>query len=319
MTRFRRGLLFCFGLATLWLLVCAVVGVKAAEWVLHPGRKAVSPGMQAEAAAMAKRDEATLANVSISADDGVRLSGWAMRPIHGNGKAVILLHGQADNRAGMLVPAEVLLRHGYLVLLPDSRAQGMSGGEIPTYGIKESGDIRDWFAWLKQTEGAGCVDGLGNSMGAAQVLQSLGTVPGFCAVVAESPYANFRSSSFDRLEERFHVGDRAGRTALWPAVEFGLLYGRWKYGVDLSRVRPDEAVAASHVPVLLIHGQQDTTLLPRNSRTIVERSRGHNANVALWEPREAEHCGAAGAEPEEYERRVVGWFDAHDGAVAGAR
>ena len=90
-----------------------------------------------------------------------------------------------------------------------------------------------------------------------------------------------------------------------------MLYARWKYGVDLEEASPENAVAASSVPVLLIHGRKDTNLPPRHSETIVARSSSRTPPVVLWEPAEAGHCGAAGAEPAEFERRVVGWFGSH--------
>ena len=40
-----------------------------------------------------------------------------------------------------------------------------------------------------------------------------------------------------------------------------------------------------------------------------------NPKVVLWEPAMANHCGAAAAEPGEYERRVVGWFIDHESAA----
>jgi pimeloyl-ACP methyl ester carboxylesterase len=229
---------------------------------------------------------------------------------------VILLHGHTDNRAGMLGNANLLLRHGYSVLLPDARAHGTSGGEMATYGVKEAADVRLWFDWLRQSQTPRCIDGLGESMGAALVLQSLRTTPGFCAVVAESPFASFREASYDRLREKLHAGAWAGRTILRPVVEAGFLYARWKYGVDLGQASPENAVAASRVPVLLIHGLKDTNLPPRHSEGIQRHSASRNPKVVLWEPAEAGHCGAAGAEPEEYERRVIGWFQRHGSAEA---
>ena len=134
--------------------------------------------------------------------------------------------------------------------------------------------------------------------------------------MAESSFASFREASYDRLGEKLHAGAWAGRTLLRPAVETGLLYARWKYGVDFEQASPENVVAASQVPVLLIHGKRDTNLPPRHSEMIRSRSRGRGPAVALWEPAEAGHCGAAGAEPEEFERRVIGWFESHDAAKA---
>jgi len=211
----------------------------------------------------------------------------------------------------MIGAAQLLLRHGYSVLLPDARAHGSSDGAVATYGLREADDIRRWFDWLQQTQGPHCVDGLGDSMGAAQLLESLSDEPKFCAVVAESPFANFREASYDRKGQEVGAGPWAGRTLLRPAVEMGILYARLKYGVDLSRAAPDAAVKASQVPVLLIHGRMDNNLPPRHSELIVGRNHSHNPQVVLWEPRDAGHCGASGAEPAEYARRVIGWFDAH--------
>jgi dipeptidyl aminopeptidase/acylaminoacyl peptidase len=270
-------------------------------------------GQRAEALAqtIAARNHAELSEVAITASDGATLRGWSIRPLQGNGDAVILLHGVADNRMGVLGNADLLLRHGYAVLLPDARAHGTSGGYLATYGIKEADDIRRWFNWIQQSESPHCIDGLGESMGAAQLLQSLSTTPGFCAVVAESPFASFREASYDRLAKRLGAGAWLGRTLLRPAVEAGWLYARWKYKVDFEQSSPQNAVAASSVPVLLIHGLKDTNLPPRHSEMIMARSSSRKPAVVLWEPAEAKHTGAAAAEPEEFERRLIGWFAGH--------
>jgi dipeptidyl aminopeptidase/acylaminoacyl peptidase len=149
-------------------------------------------------------------------------------------------------------------------------------------------------------------------MGAAILLESLKTTPGFCAAVAESPFASFREASYDRLDQWSGTGPWLGQTLVRPTVETGLLYARWRYGVDLGQDSPENAVAASNVPVLLIDGLKDTNLPPRNVEMILERSASRGAAVVLWEPAEAGHTGAVAAEPLEYERRVVGWFQSHE-------
>jgi dipeptidyl aminopeptidase/acylaminoacyl peptidase len=311
MKKMRTCLRWTAALVAVWLVVSAAVGILAAELALHPGRRALGPQDEERAQAVAARNHAQWAEVSVAGDDGATLRGWSIRPLRANGDAVILLHGHTDNRAGMLGNADLLLRHGYAVLLPDARAHGASGGNLATYGVKEAGDVRRWFDWIERTEAPRCIDGLGESMGAAQLLQSLRTTPGFCAVVAESSFASFREASYDRMGEKMNAGAWAGRTLLRPAIEAGLLYTRFRYGVDLEQASPENAVAASLVPVLLIHGRKDANLPPRHSERILARSFSHGPAVVLWEPAEAEHCGAAGAEPEEFERRVIGWFESH--------
>jgi uncharacterized protein len=87
------------------------------------------------AEAIASRFGAALQDVSVTAPNDVQLQAWYARPAKPSGNAVILIHGIGDNRQGMMGFAELLLSRGYAVLVPDSRAQGTSGGRFPTYGV----------------------------------------------------------------------------------------------------------------------------------------------------------------------------------------
>jgi fermentation-respiration switch protein FrsA (DUF1100 family) len=306
--RVRFPLIILGASIAVWLVLCAAIGVLATEGALHPPRLALDAERYQRAVDIAAENHADLRDVEISASDGAKLRAWSIRPATGNGDAVILLHGLSDNRAGMLGPAQMLLRHGYTVLLPDARAHGMSGGPIATYGVLEADDIRRWFEWLRKDQAPRCIDGVGDSMGAAELLQSLDMEPGFCAVAAESPFASFREAAYDRLGQQFSTGPWLGRTLLLPVFGIGMEYAWLRYGVDLRDAAPAKSVAKTGVPVLLIHGLADTNLPPRHS----EMMKAAVPAVVLWEPFGADHCGASIAAPAEYERKVVGWFRSHD-------
>jgi uncharacterized protein len=290
-----------------WLLSTAAIGIVAADSALHIPRKQIGPGDEALAQTIGAHNLAAMNNVAIRAEDGVTLRAWNFIPHSGNGNAVILLHGQGDNRAGMLGNADLFLRHGYSVLLPDARAHGDSGGSITTYGVKEKDDLVLWYNWFEHSQAPRCIYGLGESMGAAVLLQTIAIEPGFCAVIAESSFSSFREAAYIRLGEGFHTGPWLGRTVLRPAVEAGLFYTRVRYGVDLALASPINAVASSRVPIFLIHGLADTNIPPYNS----ERMKAANPAVMLWEPADAGHCGAAEAEPDRYEQLVTTWFESH--------
>jgi uncharacterized protein len=290
-----------------WLLSTAAIGVVAVEGALHIPRKPLERADEEFAHGISVRNHAAMNDVSIRADDEVTLRAWSFIPQVGNGNAVILLHGQGDNRAGMLGNADLFLQHGYSVLLPDERAHGDSGGSITTYGVEEKGDLVRWYNWLEQSEAPHCIYGLGESMGAAVLLQTIAKEPGFCAVVAESSFSSFREAAYVRMGEGLRTGPWLGRTLLRPAVEAGLIYARLKYGVDLATASPINAVASSRVPIFLIHGLADTNIPPYNS----ERMKTANSAIKLWEPANAGHCGAAAAAPEEYKQLVIGWLNSH--------
>ncbi|MGH9641189.1 MAG: alpha/beta hydrolase [Terriglobales bacterium] len=290
-----------------YALLCVVLAVFLGELAFHPQRVALKNRQSAEA--IAARFGANLQDVSIVAGDGTRLRGWFASPAQANGNVVILLHGVGDNREGMVGFAELFLSEGYAVLLSDSRAQGESGGEFPTYGVRESDDVHRWFEWLATQHRARCTFGMGESMGAAILLQAIKQETRFCAVVVESPFASFRQIAYVRVGQFLGTGTWLGKVALRPAVELAFLYGRITRGIDLTDASPEDSVAGSHVPILLIHGLADNNIPFQQS----ERIRAHNpADIALWEVSRAGHCGAVDAAPEEFNSRVVGWFSAHN-------
>lgn len=250
---------------------------------------------------------AELRDASLPTTDGLILRAWLIQPHHANGDAVLLLHGLGDNRIGMTGYAQLFLAHGFTVLTPDARAHGSSGGDLATFGLLERNDIHQWVDLLAAQDQPRCIFGLGESMGAAQLLQSLGPQSHLCAVVAESSFASFREIAYDRMGQPFHLGPWVGRTILRPLVEVAFLRARWKHGLNMVDISPKDSVAASTTPVLLIHGQIDSNIPVRHSRLI------HAAapSTELWEVPAADHCGAISTAPEEFQQRVLAWFLQH--------
>jgi alpha-beta hydrolase superfamily lysophospholipase len=281
--------------------------VFVAEAALHPGRRWLKESDRQQAALMAERHGAALTDADVVGADGSELRGWLLQPRQGNHDFVMLLHGLSDNRTGMIGYAEMFVNRGYGVLMADARAHGASGGLLASYGLVESEDIRRWFEWLSEREHPRCIYGFGESMGAGQLLQSLSTEDGFCAVAAESSFSTFREIAYDRVGQAFHTGPWLGRSVLRPLLEVAFVYAKWKYELDFEKVSPDRVIAASRVPVLLIHGEQDSNIPVRHSRKIA----ADDPAVTVWVVPGAEHCGAVSVAPEEFERRVVGWFEGH--------
>jgi len=109
------------------LVIGAVLSVGiVTDNALHSPTR-IRPG-SAAADAVARQTGATWSDVQITVSDGARLDGWFFRPHETSGSAVILLHGVGDTRLGMLGHAAFLLCNGFIVLTPDSRGHGASGG-----------------------------------------------------------------------------------------------------------------------------------------------------------------------------------------------
>ena len=102
---------------------------------------------------------------------------------------------------------------------------------------------------------------------------------------------------------RFRMERIVGRTVGLLPAEIGFLYARWRYGVDLRRANPVDAVKSSIVPVLLIHGEEEINILPWHSRTLAQADPVH---AQLWLVPGAGHCGAVGLRPMNFGRECLG-------------
>lgn len=283
MTRLRR---IAIAAAAFYVLLAA-----AANYMMREMAERVFPDrMPAPAAGVEP--------VAAVAADGVRLEAWLYRPASPNGDAVIALHGVGASRRALAAHARMLASHGYTVLTPDSRGHGTSGGAVVTFGLLERNDVRLWVESLAPRR----VYGLGQSVGAAILLQALPLAP-LRAAVAEAPYATFEEIAYDRL-------DRAGMNGWmpWPMLEPAFLAVRWQHRLNFKEASPLEALRHTRTPVLLIAGAADTNVPPRHSRKLHAAFPGQ---TELWELPDVRHTQAYRQHPAEFEQRVVEWFRKH--------
>jgi pimeloyl-ACP methyl ester carboxylesterase len=275
------------------------LSVFIAEGALHIWQRPSAPAAFAEA--FSRQTGASWESVKVTARDGVVLDGWLLTPRQPNGAAVIALHGVGDTRLGMMSHADFLVRARYTVLVPDCRGHGASGGDVIGYGIREAGDVHRWADLLLCRPGIRRLYGIGQSMGASILLESLPSEPRFRALVADCPFATFEEVAYDRLAQRGVIVPFS-----WPIVRIGFLYARLRYGLNLREASPAAAVRATKVPILLIHGMEDANILPRHSREL------HALNPAmtqLWEVPGADHVASLGTAPLQYQRKVTAWFE----------
>jgi alpha-beta hydrolase superfamily lysophospholipase len=298
------------GAAVLSAMAAAVSGTGAylLERAVHLRRRPLGARQEKAAHLLAEAGGAPLETIEIQAEDGTALRGWYFRAAAPDPcRAVLLLHGQGENRSAMLPYAQLLLRHGYNALCVDHRGHGESGDEVSSYGLKEAQDVKQWVDWLKQERSQETVYALGRSMGAAILLQSLSLKPELAAVVAEAPFSSMREMAFDRVGQSVGTGSWLGRTLLRPVIESGLAYGRVRYGLNLGEATPDKSLAETGIPVLLIHGDKDAVIPMRHASHLLEHGEG---GVELWCVPGGGHCRALARQPEEFERRVCAWFQA---------
>jgi dipeptidyl aminopeptidase/acylaminoacyl peptidase len=246
--------------------------------------------------------------------DGVDLAAWWVPADRADAAAVILVPGKGSCRRDpvLLLPAGMLHRNGFAVLLVDPRDQGDS--EIVdgryTGGTQEYADVLGGWDWLRSRGlPAGRIGILGESNGASTVVIAAGEEPGIAATWEDSGYAD---TTLAIREEVQYFG--------YPGflTEGGVLWGRL-FGIDLDEHRPIDAVAKiGERPLMIVHGVSDDRVQPHHAIDFArarEAAIGKNGSyLEPWFVPGAEHVQAAFVAPYEYERRLVAFFTAALGA-----
>ena len=283
----------CATVGALTIAVVAAVGAVFCAGTLHVPRRASASHPTAE-------------TVELVAGDGARLRAWWLHPSAPNGNCVIVMHGIADSRRGSVAFAPMFLDQGYAVLAPDSRAHGESGGSLVTYGLLEKYDVLGWARWMRDN-GCGKVYGLGESLGAAVLIQAAAVEPAFAAVVAESSYSDLLTIGEYRVRQRIDLPSVVAVPLAKVVVGIGLVYARLAYDLDFRQVSPVRSTGQTSTPILLIHGLADRETPASHSQALAAA----NPRNRLWLVPNAKHTGASASAPDEFRARVLEWFATH--------
>ena len=231
-------------------------------------------------------------NVRFTTEDGLVLEGWYI-PSR-NGAAVIAFPGRASSQDR----AKLLARHGYGVLLFDRRGEGESEGDPNLLGWQGDRDIHAAVAYL---QGRPDVDpdrigGIGLSVGGEMMIEAAAESSALKAIVSEG--ASSRSVRDDLAN-----GDARWADMLADGI---VTVSAALFGDDLP-----PATLASFVPrvsgaVFFVYGEHGQPAEEPANRAFYAAATGEKE---IWEVPGSGHIGGVEAQPEEYERRVVGFFD----------
>ena len=242
--------------------------------------------------------------VSFKSTDGVELAGWFVPGI-GSGATIVASHGSHSN-GPVTYPLVAFLNHaGYNAFVFDHRAHGQSDGKTTTLGPREVRDLVGAVTYLQSRPDvdADRIGAFGCSMGAGVVVGAAAEEPAIKAVVAEAIYADM-----GELWDRFgYVGIRG--TSIHWTWGAPLRWAVWLWTGEKAATFKPEVLAGriSPRPLLVIHGEYDNAAC-----TVADARRLYQAAgdpKELWIVPEAGHCSAHAIHPQEYEERVLQFYD----------
>lgn len=205
------------------------------------------------AAAAQRLLEVEMEQATITARDGVKLVGhWY--PCQDPKRIILAVHGWRTSwNRDFGMAADFLHESHCSVLFIEQRGQNGSGGDYMGFGVTEQFDCLDWLQWILQHKSDSLPIYLyGISMGAATVMMAAGlslpeTVHG---IVADCGFTSPDAIWKHVAEDNLHVPYGIHR----PTA--GYLY-RKRNQLNPFHYSATEALSRTHIPVLLIHGEED--------------------------------------------------------------
>lgn len=241
-------------------------------------------------------------SVALHTRDGLKLSAWYI-PQRGGGsgeRAVIVLHGYPFSKADILGVTH-FLHEQYDLLLFDLRYFGESEGSLTTLGHREWQDVVAAVEYLRAV-GVRSIALWGFSVGASVALLALPHTDAIDAVVADSPFSDLGAMSMDY----YRFFPLANRLLAFCTEVLSRAY----LGVSPADVSPLRAAAASRAPILLIHGEADSTI-PLAHFERIRGALGDRPGTETWVIKGAEHGLTYSMERERYEARVLAFLARH--------
>jgi len=242
-------------------------------------------------------------------EPAVTIRGWYVPAASDAATAptVILVHGRDSCRKdwNVMVPAGMLHRAGFSVLLLDQRNHGESTVTTGRYagGMREYRDVLGAWDWLAQQGVAASRIGLfGASLGAAATLIAAGQEPRIPAVWDDSSYADTETRIKEDLAQR-------GYPTILSAA--GGLMAQLIGGDDIYSTGPLTAVRNMGGRQLFIaHGEDDQTTLVHHAHDLAAAAKAAGVHVETWIVPKADHTRELAMVPAEYEARLVAFFRA---------
>jgi len=202
---------------------------------------------------------ADMEEVVFTTEDGLDLFAWYAPPQDPAKPTVVIFHGNGGNVGDRGFKARLFIGDGYGVMLAEYRGYAGNPGAPSEQGLYA--DARAALNYLqgRGVEGADLVlygESLGTGVATAMAIEAQKRAKPVAAMVLEAPFtsaADVGASHYPFLPVRLLIKDRFN-----------------------SRVR----MAALHVPVLIIHGEQDKTVPIKFGKRLFDAA--NEPKESLW-------------------------------------
>ncbi|MDC7222518.1 MAG: alpha/beta hydrolase [Spirochaetales bacterium] len=225
--------------------------------------------------------------------------------IRGEGdKTIVMCHGHTYNWIEDVKFMPLLLEEGWNIVVYNHRYHGTSGGDFCSAGYFEKQDLKLICDWAWETFPQTTLFGIqGESMGAATVLQYLPMDDRLDFVWADCPYSDMADQYSFLFKKKYHIPTFLHK----PIIAFCDRYLKKHCQFDTTMVSPREEIMKKPVPLLLVHGAEDTYVPTSMSIEMYEKRKDY-APTELLLIEGADHAEAIHVGREIYEAKLREFF-----------
>ncbi|HEX2685625.1 MAG TPA: alpha/beta hydrolase [Kofleriaceae bacterium] len=307
-------------------LIALMVSCAATD----PGLRTTSPPHVASPADVDRAD------LTFTARDGLTLYAQRWRPRTGDPRATVVIHhGLADHSDRYAGFAERLVHAGYAVWALDMRGHGRSAG--PRVQIDRIDDLLDdldrFVALVREREPGRPIVLYGHSLGGlTTALYAIERKPGVAGVVLAAPGIAADGPAIQVAGIRL-VAALAPNAKILPLPHAGFssnptivaemdrdpLIAQTDGPARLARAAIDGIARVwAHpetlvVPLLIVHGKDDTVTAPSGSRDLVARAGTTDRTLALYDGLHHDVLHDPGGD--RVAADIIAWLDKHTGAT----
>jgi uncharacterized protein len=241
----------------------------------------------------------TYEDVTLQTKDDFAIRGWYITSQ--NHAAVILLHPMAASRLGTRDLALMFARHGYGVLMVDLRMHGESDGELYTFGGNEHLEVSAGVDYLQARPevDAERIGVMGLSLGAQVGILGAAWDTRLAAVAVDAPGAV--------VFKDWPKPDTAYDLLYVPFDTMFFFYLHRIDGVSEPLALLDAVGKISPRPLFLIGGTFRISTLEQ--RSVSQFFEAAKEPKEMWIIPNTKHISGLETHPQEYEEKVIGFFD----------
>ena len=306
---FTRLIVILFLMLIIFLPVSWIVFQKACmrrttTWVEQMEKEGGKDRLFIEANEIEKKADEIVSFAS--SIDGIKLSG-SYYDREKNAPVILFFRGLWSSSFVDAIPIyEITKKMNWNLLITTSRAHGESGGNFSTLGVLEKYDCRDWVNWVMEHWGRQTpIFLMGVSMGGATVMMSsnLG--------LPDSVYGIIDDCGFTTAKEMIRENCKAHLPKFIPSsiFEFFLEAGTRIWGdFDLEQADACKALSQTDIPVLIIHGNEDTKAPLSMAYKLYDSCRSEKE---IYIVNGADHAENYQADPEKYGDIIIRFIKKH--------